>query len=421
MRSFIPQVRPLWTRLFPGFVMVALAPILLGASAPKSPFSATLATAKAKTNWYTDGWASSVVADGETTYGVYVDPELHPRIVAATAGKVADVAIEEGYTFDDDGHNELSLAIDWKGNLHILGNMHNNGLRYWTSRSPRSVERGFQRCFDAIPGSFSYYSFFKNPKGELFLISRSQALTEYYVPGGRGLGLYKMNPDGSWLARGKAPPTDKGKFPVIYWSATGNKETSYQMFKGDARFDRGGRLHLTLQVFGQKASAQNFVLYARSDDEGITWRRADGTRLGLPLDMDREGSIPDIIDGRPDARLSERSGLWVDGNDRPGVTYFLDGVLWLRFHDGKAWQPRRNLMNTPPLRAVSMSDRNGTMTLGLGRSLLRLTDYNQPPETVALDVNVLRFDRVASDLDRGFTGIDWNSKTGEWKLVRLGW
>jgi hypothetical protein len=28
-----------------------------------------LATAKARANWYTDGWASSVVSDGETTYG----------------------------------------------------------------------------------------------------------------------------------------------------------------------------------------------------------------------------------------------------------------------------------------------------------------------------------------------------------------
>lgn len=168
------------------------------------------------------------------------------------------------------------------------------------------------------------------------------------MPGGRGLGLYKMSPDGSWQARGEVPPSDKGKFPVIYWSATGIEEASYQMFKADAQFDRRGRLHLTLQVFGQKASAQNFVVYARSDDEGITWRRADGTELALPLDMDREGAIPDIIDGRPDARLSERSGLWIDGNDRPGVTYFLDGALWLRFHDRKTWQPRVKLMDSPP-------------------------------------------------------------------------
>ncbi len=380
-----------------------------------------LATAKARANWYTDGWSSPVVTDGETTYGVYVDPNLRPRIVSVTRGKVTDVAVEDGYTFDDDGHNERSMAVDWKGSLHILGNMHNHGLRYWVSRVPRSAEKGFDRHFDAIAGSFSYYSFFKNPKGDLFLIARAQALTEYHVPGGRGLGLYRMSPEGSWLPRGQVPPSGKGKFPVIYWSATGSGEASYQMFKGDARFDRRGRLHLTLQVFGQKASVQNFVLYARSDDEGITWRRADGTELLLPLDMDREGAIPDIIDGRPDARLSERSGLWVDGNDRPGVTYFLDGALWLRFHDGRAWQPRVKLMDSPALRSVSLSDRNGTMTLGLGRSLLRLADFSHSPKMVALEANVFRWDRMAQDLEKGFTGIDWNSKTGDWKLVRVEW
>jgi hypothetical protein len=411
-------------RIGAGLVLVTSIAVAAADSTPRQSVKASaviLATAKARTNWYTDGWSSPVVTDGETTYGVYVDPNLLPRIVSVTRGKVTDVEVEEGYTFDDDGHNELSLAVDSKGSLHILGNMHNNGLRYWVSRVPRSVEQGFDRHFDAIAGSFSYYSFFKNPKGDLFLIARAQALTEYSLPGGRGLGLYKLSPEGSWLPRGQVPPSAKGKFPVVYWSATGSKEGSYQMFKGDARFDQRGRLHLTLQVFGQKASAQNFVVYARSDDEGITWRRADGTKLALPLDMDREGAIPDIIDGRPDAKLSERSGLWVDGQDRPGVTYFLDGALWLRFHDGETWAPRIKLMDSPAWRSVSVSDRNGTMTLGLGRRLLRLSDFNHSPEIVALDANVFRFDRMAPDLDKGFTGIDWNSETGDWKLVRLEW
>ena len=28
---------------------------------------------------------------------------------------------------------------------------------------------------------------------------------------------------------------------------------------------------------------------------------------------------------------------------------------------------------------------------------------------------------MAPDLEKGFTGIDWNRKTGDWKLVRLEW
>jgi hypothetical protein len=78
-------------------------------------------------------------------------------------------------------------------------------------------------------------------------------------------------------------------------------------------------------------------------------------------------------------------------------------------------------MDSPALRSVSVSDRNGTMTLGLGRSLLRLSDFSHSPEMVALDANVFRFDRMAPDLEKGFTGIDWNSETGDWKLVRLEW
>ena len=131
-------------RIGAGLVLVTSIAVAAADSTPRQSVKASaviLATAKARTNWYTDGWSSPVETDGETTYGVYVDPNLRPRIVSVTRGKVTDVAVEEGYTFDDDGHNELSMAVDSKGSLHILGNMHNNGLRYWVSRVPRSVEQ----------------------------------------------------------------------------------------------------------------------------------------------------------------------------------------------------------------------------------------------------------------------------------------
>ena len=70
-------------RIGAGLVFVTSIEVAAADSTPGrlvKPSAVILATAKARTNWYTDGWSSPVVSDGETTYGVYVDPiGLCPR------------------------------------------------------------------------------------------------------------------------------------------------------------------------------------------------------------------------------------------------------------------------------------------------------------------------------------------------------
>lgn len=408
-------------------VRFLITPILLAICAPVSAApsdglqlkSIVEYETKAKSGWYTDSWATSITSDSDTVFFVYVDAKKNPRVGRIDKSIVTDRSIEAGYTCDEDGHNEFSLAIDNDGYIHVAGNMHNNEFRYWVSEKPREIT-SFKRRFNAIPGSFSYYSFTRNPKGELFLMARIQTRNARQLShGARGVGLFSYSTQNrKWTSLGSPAPTHDSKYPVIFWNPNGRSGLKgYQMFKADMIFDRNGRLHFTAQCSEKSASdCDNHVVYAYSDDDGRSFHRADGGRITLPMNITENASRPDVLEGSRETKLAERSGLLIDSRNRPGVFYFTDNALWLRFWSGSKWEPRRKLMKSSAERAVGLSDSKGIMSVSMRGSILRMRDFEANPIMLKLDPEIIHWDRSAKDLHRQLRGIEWDSSTGSWKI-----
>jgi hypothetical protein len=351
----------------------------------------------AKSGWYTDCWASSITTVNGSTYFAYVDPDRHIQVGKMTHGSVSVTVVESGYTTADDGHNEACVAVDKDGYIHVMGNMHINEFRYWRSNVPWSITDGFTRHFNAIPGAFTYYAFRKDRNDELYMYARGQALTDKWVVGSRGVCLYRYDTAAqTWTARGALAPHPDAAYPILFWDDNGKNGGAYQMFKADIRFDAANRLHFTSTINQDGASNTcNYAVYAYSDDGGLTFKKADGTVLDLPIMIDSGPHQGDVIDGYYNAGMGEHSGIFLDEQDRPGVYYSIDGKTWYRYWNGSAWQSRAELNNSGSSRAFALSDAWGTHTLVNGSTWKRFEDFGIAPVTFDTNNSVYRWDLEA--------------------------
>lgn len=370
--------------------------------------------------WYTDTWATSVTTVNDEIYSVYVKDDLVPHICKTDKkGKTTDIEVEKGYTCDNDGHNEFIVGLDKDGYIHVMGNMHNNTLRYWRSAKPYSITDGFKRHFGVIPGEFSYYYFRKSQKGELFMCCRASAKIPWYGEGSRGVGLFKYNCDSKkWESLGAIAETCKR--PVIYWEPS----LSYHMYKSDIRFDKKDRLHFT--VLSETKDGENtasHAVYAYSDDYGKTWKRADGTELSLPMNTHNTDIIK-RLEGKGQATkgaIAEHTSILLDRKDRPAVLYSTDeGTFYSYLNKGK-WINEILIPGVKLMRPETLFNKKGMYIIDSFQSdrVWKLSEYGKQAECFNLGINKTRWDHEA--WEHGTVRcIRWN-KT-EWAVYTIeGW
>jgi hypothetical protein len=380
----------------------------------------------AKSGWYTDTWATPVTTVGDTIYFTYVGQDLKARVGTIRNGKTEEHILDETHLVTDDGHNEFSIAVDKLGYVHIVGDMHNNELRYWRSNAPNDIS-GFARHFGGINDgdNFSYYFFRTDRLGELYLVARVRALDVYHRVGGRGVGLFHYATDSKqWTARGSLAPHVDAKLPVIFWEDSGTDGTSYQMYKADVRFDALNRLHFTVTANNENAAnTHNYAVYAYSNDGGHSFQTTHGS-AALPLRIDSGIGQADLIDGYSNANMEEHSGLFLDYTGNPGVFFSIDGSTWYRHADLSAPTPtfseRISIRTGHCTRCMTLFDKpNGVLTLVDGSTLRRTQDFGQPFTNFNVGVTIKRWDlRALQDQDT-YRGVVWNSGNGSFKIVRL--
>jgi len=220
-----------------------------------------------------------------------------------------------------------AVGVDQDGYVHVIGGQHNSPNRanyipgswekmgiapgdgrpsamYWVSTEPGNIssfefvgQRGNPR---SVPcGWMNYMNFARSPDGTLFLYGRDHIWTW-------GLYRYDANarrwtgPGGSTTAmldRAKATASawsDRLAGTVPYYGPTPARVLvaawqpgayNFNRSSWGVRFDRTGRMHVQMGIWGvgENGRMTNGPVYAYSDDLGDTFRRADGTRLKLPL------------------------------------------------------------------------------------------------------------------------------------------
>jgi len=301
-------------------------------------------------NSYTPVWSFN-----GSTYFVWIDSDWRPWVAKITNGTQEVVPLDPNPDYQacgSDGHHKFSMGIDKDGYIHITGDMHgypgasthmperyqDNIIMYWVSNSPENISDGFTYVGDdadrAMEGhSFTYGAFYADKFGELYYRTRVRAvLTDppSHFPGEMGVGIYKYNTQTkSWTARGaKAPISKSGAefYNVVTWGSTGEHDGWYQGYRGTMRFDDNNRLHYAEPITGVVNKEPTHILYAYSDDGGITFKRADGSAVALPMTSAAGDNQPSVADSYQNSSgvlggHDLHAGVFVDANNTPAVTF----------------------------------------------------------------------------------------------------
>lgn len=310
------------------------------------------------------------------TYTVWVDGKFRPWVTKISNGKVTTSPLDANpdYLAQADGHHRFSIGVDPAGFLHITGDMHNYGvdtasvitpyplryqkqqILYWKSNAPDSIAAGFTfagglNSASAIPGTgWLLGKFFNDNNGELYYTSQIHAIEGGHLPGEMGVGLYKYNTkNATWSALGGLPEKIRSGtyYTTFFWENSGQAPlTWFQNLQPSFTFDKSNRMHFALTINSNiNLAGANRLMYAMSDDGGVTWKKVNGTRIpGLPLRAaDKTLNQATLVADSGNASFfSPQVSVIADLNGKPGIS--VDNV-W-RTWDGSNWN-MNNQQNFP--------------------------------------------------------------------------
>jgi hypothetical protein len=295
------------------------------------------------------------------TFVVCPDVNLRPLVTQIDhEGHVTTVFLDTCpdpvYFASPDGHNRFTMGIDKNGYIHIIGDMHGyapwagrytaryqyQSIMYWRSNKALDVTGGFTFCgglndTTRLPGvEYGGDSrFFNDRNGELYFSSRVRAFEGSTLGGSEpfiAYGMYRYNTsNGVWTALGgKVDPADapgaRNFNTVLYWEYT----HGFEAYQSQPRFDNNNRLHFS--IAGNTAGTEGSgLIYAYSDDCGLTWKKANGTPIpGLPLrGKDGVANQGDLIDRS--TSVAQQSSVSTDKDGKLNVA----GRTWT----GTGWAP----------------------------------------------------------------------------------
>lgn len=226
-----------------------------------------------------------------------------------------------------DSHNDVTLAIDGDGHVHLAGNMHASPLTYFRTQKPGDVTTMEQ--IDAMVGAeedqCTYPAFLKSPQGDLLFHYR-------HGSSGNGVEIYNI-----YDARGRRWRRFLDT-PLICGEGRCNAYQRGPLLGPD------GRRHLLWMWRDTPDVATNHDLsYARSRDLRH-WETAAGQALTLPITPASRGTIVDPVPVEGGLHNSEHH-LGFDHRGRVVATYFKHDAAGhtqacaARFEDGR-WHVR---------------------------------------------------------------------------------
>jgi regulation of enolase protein 1 (concanavalin A-like superfamily) len=353
-----------------------------------------------------------------STYLVWVDGKYRAWVTQVTDGKAVTVPVDPqpDYLVQADGHHRFALGVDKLGYIHITGDMHhysdfttdvitpyvkryqNQKILYWRSTKPDDISGGFTfrgNTFDtAIPGGgWILGRFFADNNGELYYSSHVHAYESSNSLGQQAVGLYKLDANKqAWAAIGglapKSDPYLSHHYPVFYWEDSGSSGGWFQNYQASFKFDKSNRLYFAVTSnTNPKLAGANRLLFAMSDDGGLTWKKANGTTLGsLPLrGIDGLASTADVVaDTGTSNFFGAKPGIVVDNNGKIGISIDSSWRVW----DGKTWATS-SPQNFPNVLSTNMGYR-----LPNNELILNAFNYNKLTRTDVFDNKPFGYDFI---------------------------
>lgn len=415
----------------------------------------TLHTSPSYDDYYTESIYSGIDSYDGAIFFVKIDQNRRPMV-----GKIVDGNSTLEFLAKDlpgyqarasDGHHEFSIGIDKDGYIHVTGDMHNQpqaatghlpleiknaDILYWKSDAPGDISNfsfmGFNTA-EKIPGkAWSYGHFERDRNGVLYYSSRTLARSQYYQKWdkdggvGRGLGLYVYNTTTkSWTARGElAPGMPDASYKVIVYDPSGHapNQSSYQQYKAGIYFDTNNRMHLALGMNINQQTKLNAIIYAYSDDGGITFHKANGDLIQLPMTADDGPYQADVLVNNTDNTTNmDQAVVCAAWNNYP-VVHYQRGSGKHRYWNGSSWSSEQNsptgsrdilTFNEHTNQLYFIDIHSGTIhakTSITGGT----TTYNASPKFQHYDINTFRSQNVLNILS-------WQSSggSGDLNIIQL--
>ncbi len=226
-----------------------------------------------------------------------------------------------------DSHNDIVMAVDRDGCLHLAGNMHANPLTYFRAKKPHDIKSLEQ--IDSMTGILedqaTYPKFMNIPDGRLVFGYR-------YGGSGDGDEIYNVYDEKSvtWKRLHDSP--------LIAGEGERNA------YPHGPKLGPDGFYHL-LWVWRETndASTCHDLSYARSRDM-VNWETAAGEKLTLPIVLNSLGTVIDPIPMKGGI-INGCHKFGFDSKNRPIISYYKHDdigdtqVFAARFENGK-WKTR---------------------------------------------------------------------------------
>lgn len=309
-------------------ILILLAPIYRA-----SAQSSLLASGGAKLLPIAPGWAgntvnvvifrkNSVTTFGDTQYAAFYDADAH-LVLAKRKITSSDWEVRRtDYTGNvRDAHNDICIAVDGRGVLHVAWDHHANALRYARTIAPSSLELGAKLAMTGQHETrVTYPEFYNLAGGNLLFI---------YRDGASGNGNLVMNRFD--VASDKWEQVQEN---LIDGQGQRNAYTQ-------AAVDEKGTIHLSW-VWRETAdvATNHDLCYARSTNGGKTWTKSTGDAYTLPITQ----ATAEVAIAIPQKQeLINQTSMTTDSKGRPYIaTYWRDtgaDIPQYRvvYHDGSNW------------------------------------------------------------------------------------
>lgn len=268
-----------------------------------------------------------------------------------------------------DAHNNISIALDGAGYLHVSWDHHNNSLRYAKSNNPLSLELGEKIVMTGKEeNKITYPEFYRLLNGNLIFMYRS---------GASGSGNLIMNhydhKKEEWSQLHKSLIDGEGE-RCAYWQAY---------------IDNLGTIHISWVWRETNDVASNHdMAYARSKDGGVTWENSAGVAYLLPITVSNAEYAWMIPQNNS---LINQTAMATDEVGNPYIVSFweVDGIpqYHVIYHDQHGWKK------------TSPANRKTLFHLG-GKGTKRIP-LSRPQILINSDETPMKLYIIYRDLERG--------------------
>lgn len=206
---------------------------------------------------------------------------------------------------DEDGHNNIVVAVSSDGYIHVAGNHHTHNFRYVRSESPEDISAFRYKDYSSIISGVTYPQFFKDRNEKLYLIWRDGSsesgdtyIVHYYAPRDGSYGDF----------REKRKLVD-GKIDGVHGYLT------------HVAVDEFNTIHIAgIWRETSQANTNHDIFYFKSSDGTATWKKSDGKPQTIPLTKSNCEIVVDTVD--LNSGIINQFGLEADALGYPHVSYF---------------------------------------------------------------------------------------------------